>query len=129
MEKKKELTYILKYSLVGICNTLLTALIYSIMVFFGINPHLSNFVGYGIGTVNSFLLNKYWTFKTPSNHAITECGKFFLSAFVCWVAQWCVFRVLLLGVNEYWAFIGAFPVYPLFNYLANRIFVFKDQSI
>ena len=54
-----------KFIIVGIINTLLTFLTFKILTdILFINDSISNILSYIIGLINSFILNKLWTFKS-----------------------------------------------------------------
>ena len=53
----------IKYGIVGASNTVLTFVIYSVLVTLNVDYLLSIVVGYSIGSLNSYLLNRHWTFR------------------------------------------------------------------
>ena len=55
---------LVRFGLVGLLNTLIgITAIYGLMFFFNTNLMLANGIGYAIGLVVSFMLNKTWTFS------------------------------------------------------------------
>jgi putative flippase GtrA len=87
----------LKYGVVGIGNTLLSLVIIWIMTQYGgCTPTFSNFTGYTVGLINSFLWNRQWTFR--SDVAWKSSAIRFLGVFaVCYALQ----LGLLLLLNRY----------------------------
>ena len=54
----------IRYGVVGVSNTLITAVVIWVMMkMAGCLDVLSNITGYAAGVLNSFVLNKKWTFK------------------------------------------------------------------
>ncbi|QIW19345.1 GtrA family protein [Bacillus thuringiensis] len=53
----------LKFSLIGILNTLITMISYITSVEFGINYLIVNCLAYLIGIINSYYWNKNWVFE------------------------------------------------------------------
>ena len=134
-----------KYSLVGVLNTLLTLVIIWIMTkMAGCSEAFSNFVGYFIGLINSFFLNRKWTFKSNGS-VFRGAVKFFAVFAVCYLLQLCV----LLFLNHYcpdnpplYSFfvpvlkhfkidalfyiqLISMVVYTIVNFLINKYYTFK----
>lgn len=51
-----------KFLTVGVGNTILTIVVFNLLVARGSSAAFANFVGYSIGIVNSFFWNRRWTF-------------------------------------------------------------------
>src|ERR1039457_2445625 len=51
----------LKYGLVGASNTILTFVVYSVLVTLDVDYLLAIVLGYSIGSLNSYVLNPHWT--------------------------------------------------------------------
>jgi putative flippase GtrA len=52
-----------KYGVVGASNTILTFVVYSVCVTIGIHYILALVFGYSVGSLNSYVLNRHWTFR------------------------------------------------------------------
>jgi putative flippase GtrA len=52
-----------KYGLVGASNTIVNFVVYSVGVTVGIDYLVALVLGYGVGALNSYLLNRHWTFR------------------------------------------------------------------
>lgn len=90
---KKFIIELFKYGIVGISNTLVTAIIIWVMMRFvfritheeeasSMVLSVSNFIGYAAGVINSFVWNRNWTFKSKNNwkkEFLMFIGMFFLS--------------------------------------------------
>ena len=56
---------IIRFCIVGAANTLIDFIAFSGCIhFLGVNPAIAQIAGYSAGTINSFFLNKRWTFKS-----------------------------------------------------------------
>ncbi len=127
---KKKITLILqviKYFLVGISNTLITlVIIYILWELVGINQYLSNMIGYVVGVINSFLLNKLWTFKSK-NSFVFESLKFLLVFLVMYAIQFSLVYLL----NNYTLIpdkinhIIGMVLYTVLGFVLNKILVFR----
>jgi putative flippase GtrA len=134
-----------KYGIVGVGNTLLSLVIIWIMTKkFGCTEASSNFVGYFIGLINSFFLNRRWTFNSTAN-VVGSGVRFFLVFAVCYLLQLGV----LLCLNRYsshnpplylffepvlkvlkidalfYIQILSMIVYTVLNFLINKYYTFK----
>src|SRR5260370_37896943 len=77
-----------KFGIVGISNTLLTFAVYTLLLkVFGVWYLAASAIGFGVGTVNSFLLNRRWTFRGHVGDALTP-------------VRWTVVQCVGLGINE-----------------------------
>jgi putative flippase GtrA len=74
-----------KFGLVGVSNTLLAFAVYLLLLkVFGVWYIAASGIGFAVGAVNGFLLNRRWTFKehvgdalTPVRWAVVQgCGLF-----------------------------------------------------
>ncbi len=55
----------IRFGIVGVLNTGITlAVIFVLMKVLGVHYALSNVIGYLLGSLNSFMLNKKWTFRS-----------------------------------------------------------------
>src|SRR5690242_16141519 len=66
------LVQFVKFGIVGVSNTLLTFLIYTLLLkVFGVWYLLASAIGFAAGAVNGFLLNRRWTFRGHVGDALT----------------------------------------------------------
>ncbi len=77
----RTLRQFLRFGLVGSLNTLVDLLILNALLWLFPSQNafqllLSNSIAYGFGAINSFLLNKYWTFGHRQKTTLTELGRF-----------------------------------------------------
>lgn len=78
----------IKFGIVGISNTLLTFAVYTLLLkVFGVWYLAASAIGFAAGTVNSFLLNRRWTFRGHVGDALTP-------------VRWTVVQCSGLGLNE-----------------------------
>jgi putative flippase GtrA len=76
------LVQFIKFGLVGVSNTLLTFVIYTLLLkVFGVWYLLASAIGFMVGATNGFLLNRRWTFAehvgdslTPVRWAVVQGG-------------------------------------------------------
>lgn len=127
LDFRGEFPKLVKYALVGISNTLLTFVVFLGLRFCGVGLDLSNFLGYTIGIINSFVWNKLWVFHSKGKRLVSELVLFFLGAFLCWGVQWLAFRCLLNFFSEELAQLIGICVYTSLNYIYNRFLTFANK--
>ena len=153
MMKTESSRQIVKYGLIGILNTLLTtvviwSLLYILMDESNNEPtyavmFIANFVGYLVGIINSFILNRNWTFKNKSNWKVS-----LLRFLIAFVLCYCLQLGVVLGLNSIWGareyeigfnqysftltsayfsqLIGI-VVYSILNFLLNKYYTFRSE--
>jgi putative flippase GtrA len=119
-----------KYGIVGIANTLITlSVIWVMMKVLGYSPVASNITGYAAGLLNSFILNKRWTFRS-SDTWTGSAIRFGLVFGVCYALQLGLLLYLgrYLSIDPYYNQIIAMIFYTAINFLMNKYFTFKEQK-
>lgn len=61
---------LVRFGLVGAANTALTFATYAVLVAFDAPVPLAGAVGWGVGAVNGFVLNRAWTFSGAARGAV-----------------------------------------------------------
>lgn len=119
---------IVKYGLVGVINTLITGIImFILMNILSVSLRASNIIGYAAGFINSFILNKSWTFKGNQASTLSQFVRFTSVFAVCFLLQHGLVVVLaekLLIEKNLAALIGM-VFYTGIGYIFNRFFTFK----
>ncbi len=119
---------IIKYGLVGVINTVVTAVvIFALMNVFGVSYRISNMAGYIAGFFNSFVLNKFWTFKGKQASTVRQFLRFTAVFAVCYLLQHGLLVILveklLLGQNL--STLIAMVFYTVLGFFFNKLFTFK----
>ena len=115
----------LKYNIVGVINTLIGFGLIFILMFLGVNPILSNAVGYLIGSIISFILNSRYTFKEKNpNRELTIA--FFLTLLLSYFLNYITLNYTLGYFNPYIAQIISGVVYTVSSFLIMKFFVFSN---
>ncbi|MEQ8153785.1 MAG: GtrA family protein [Clostridiaceae bacterium] len=116
---------IIKFSGVGVLNTLITAIIYNCLIFFNVNYLLANAVGYAAGTINGYILNSKYVFnkkasvKTGIKFILVNILSFLVNSSVLWLF------VHSFGVNKTLSQIPAIGFGFAVNFLVNKLWTFK----
>lgn len=120
---------LIKYGLVGIINTSITAIImYLLMNGFGVDYTISNAIGYIAGFFNSFMLNKIWTFKSNKASTISQFIRFAVVFAICYILQLglVVLFVEHFKISENISQLIGMIFYTLIGFFFNKIFTFKQ---
>jgi putative flippase GtrA len=128
MIKHKSLIQFIKFGIVGISNTLLTALIIWILLrVLHCSDYFSNFAGYIVGLLNSFIWNRKWTFESKTKVSIT-IFKFIVTFAISYLFQLGNLYVLLhfTHIDSYICQLISIVVYTLINFILNKNYTFKN---
>lgn len=69
-------TYFSKYVLVGMVNSIICFVSFAALVFYGVHYIVASLVSYALGVTNSYVWNKYFTFRRTGGNR-TELVRFF----------------------------------------------------
>lgn len=123
----KSFTQFIKFGIVGISNTLLTALtIWILMKVFHYSYYFSNIVGYIVGLINSFIWNRRWTFE--SNTKVKETiFKFIITFAISYAFQLGNLFLLLQysKIDPYVCQLLSIAIYTCINFVLNKFYTFK----
>lgn len=116
----------IKYLFIGIQNTLIGFSIIFILMYYKVIPEIANIIGYSIGIIYSYLMNKTFTFKTKSNFK-KEFIKFIFTMGIAYLINIIILILLIriLNINEYISQVIAGIFYTISGYLFSKKFVFN----
>jgi len=128
IDKKIDLKKFFKFGITGILNTAIDWGVFKFCnLVLNLSPVFSHPISYTVATVNSFFINKNWTFGKRKNYNKAETFKFIIVNFISLSVS--TLGVFLLHhvaeINEDLSKILMFPVTILINYFGNKLFVFK----
>ncbi|MBN2536204.1 MAG: GtrA family protein [Spirochaetales bacterium] len=119
----------IRFNLVGLVNTVITFIVFALLnKVFSINKFAAEPIGYVCGLINSYFMNKIWTFGKKHRYHTIEVMKFVI---VNGIALGGTLLILMfsedyLHIDVLWgkciAYCFSIPV----NYLGFKFWVFKD---
>lgn len=119
-----------RFALVGLSNTLLTlAVIFILTKLFSVNYVIANGIGYTVGVINSFVLNKIFTFNSRKR-SLKEVILFLIVHFTCYFIQLGTL-VLLKNTFKVHGDLSQFlamGVYTTLNFLLNKFVTFQTKG-
>ena len=124
-----------KFLLVGVCNTLLSAVIMFLLEGLGYWP--STAIAYVAGSVLSFFLNRHFTFRSDAPFWPSAL-KFAVNVALCYVVAYSLAQPLAglvlgwLGLSPLWverlAKLGGMVLFTCLNYFGQRFFAFRKKN-
>lgn len=116
---------VIKYALVGLANTAITAVVIFACMHSGMGVYSANAAGYVCGIIFSFIANSLFTFS--SNISSKRFAKFLISCLICWAINVLAIKLFLIIYpgNVYISqFVGMF-VYTITGFAINKLWVMK----
>ena len=122
-----------KFIIVGIINTIVGAgIMFALYNLFHCSYYFSSIMNYVIGSIVSYFLNKYYTFKSKKVSA-KEIIYFILNIAVCYIIAYGLAKQMALyilsgyskAVQENVAMFIGMVIFTILNYLSQRFIVFK----
>lgn len=125
---KDELIKFIKFNAVGLANTAVDFLVFTLLVALNMNYVPAQVISYACGTLNSYLFNSRWTFKDKRDSA----KRVFVFIAVNLVALGVSLGIQAVlndrfGFQEIVSKIIALPFSIGVNFIGNRLFVFKKE--
>jgi putative flippase GtrA len=120
----------IKFNLVGLMNTALDFLIFYLLVGLGVFYIAAQCISYGIGMLNSYLLNKYWTFAQKGRVQPKQAVRFIvlnLGSLLLSLGLLALFADRL-HLSLWLAKLLATGVTTVFNYGGNKLWVFQERE-
>jgi putative flippase GtrA len=121
---------LVKYLLVGVANTGVgLGTIYFAMYFLRLDIIPANALGYSLGILLSFILNKTWTFSS-TDRVVASFLRFIIVVAVAYTANLATVLIATLhfNINRYIAqALGMLP-YIAIGFLGSRFFAFRSQN-
>ncbi len=119
-----------RFVLVGLSNTLIgMGVIYLAWRGLGLGDLPANMIGYGIGFVWSYGLNRLWTFQ-DSGAVGRSLARFALVCAVAYLANLLVLFAArrLMGEASFLPHVFGSVAYTVLGYLGSRFFAFRQQA-
>jgi putative flippase GtrA len=100
---KGSLAQFIMFNIVGLLNTFIDFLMFTILIWFGAYYLLAQVIAYGAGMINSFVLNSRYTFGKKGNEAPRPQQLNRSMRFIVWNGMILgVTLLLLMAFNEWW---------------------------
>ncbi len=119
----------IKFSIVGVSNTLITILIYNLLRHFNVGINAANVIGYSVGTLNSYIWNRNWVFSTKGKQS-KLIVKFIIVNLITLAFNTAAMNVLVhnFSINDRLAQLAATSLGMIINYVLNKLWTFKTET-
>ena len=124
----------IKFVIVGVINTVVGAgTMFILYNCFGLSYWLSSASNYIVGSIVSYFLNKYFTFRNKKKSA-SQIMRFIINISVCYFAAYGVAKPIVkflasglpVRTQENFAMLAGMGIFVALNYIGQRKFVFKS---
>jgi len=127
-----KLKHISRFSMVGVLNTAVDFLMFTLcQSVFSLGYSLSQIIGYSFGVINSFVMNKKWTFddRKVNKKTFHEFMQFAVVNFISLSITIIAMNVLVknLNVGVYTSKIIITLLAQITNYLGYKLWVFNEE--
>ena len=127
-DKKIDFRKFIKFGITGVINTGVDWLVFAVLhEIFKIFSPAAQAAAHFIAIINSYIINKNWTFKNNKKYKKSEMLKFFMvqGTSLCIGFAGMFILSVNLGLNEYLSKIIISCATLVINYFGNKLFVFK----
>jgi putative flippase GtrA len=118
-----------RFLVVGIGNTVLSFVVYRLLLAFGAWYVLAAPLAFAVGAVNGYVFNRRWTFAARDSArarldyvAVQASGAVSTSLLV-------LLFVRAVGTGRVWAYLAAILPVTLCMFAANRLWTFADRNV
>ena len=121
---------IMKFGLVGLLNTAIGFSIILAALAAGLGDYTANALGYGLGFILSYVLNRHWTFAIRQPMSAVELARFGSAAAFSYAANLLVLGVFRMAgwVDQPIVHLMGMALYSLSFYLLSRLLVFGEGA-
>jgi Predicted membrane protein len=119
---------LIKFSIVGASNTLLSLLSYYLLIHIGLHYLIANTLAFGVGILNSYTLNKLWVFQVRNSNYTTLIKFISLNLFTLSLSS--ILLMLLISVFHAGKIISQIIVtctILFINYIINKLWTFSNN--
>ena len=129
--RNSDLKGFIRYSIVGLGNTIVNWLIFFILNEYGVYYVISNILAYLIATINSYIWNSLWVFKYRQGLKINTSVKFFILNLIGLTVNTSIMYVLvdIFNFKKFVALVIASIFVVIMNYTVNKLWVFREKKV
>ena len=127
--KIAELWRFIKFSITGVMNTAVDFFVFTVLLWVGVGIYLAQVISYSAGMLNSYIINRKWTFNSKGKFLSAQMIKFIAANLTLLCVSLVVLKTVTgFGLHELIAKLCATCVTMVLGFLVNRLWVFKDKT-
>lgn len=133
-ERWEAFVQFVKFGFVGLSNTVISTVIYWVMIYFNCNKYVASITGFVVSVLNSFFWNNSFVFKKGENEERNPI-KALMKTFMSYAATGLVLHNILLwiwtekvGLNDYIVPIVNLVITIPINFIMNKFWAFKAEK-
>jgi putative flippase GtrA len=119
---------LVRFLVVGLSNTVLSFLVYRLLLAIGAWYVLAAPLAFAAGALNGYVLNRRWTFAAPDTTRARVSYVVVQAAGALSTSLLVLFFVRTLGTGRVWAYLAAIPPVTLCMFAANRLWTFGERA-
>lgn len=137
MNKNLDIGEAIRFLMVGVINTIVGSGVMFLLYNVGnVDYWISSISNYIVGSICSFFLNKYFTFKSKKFSA-SETVRFIINIVICYCIAYglarpaarLIFSNISEKLQDNIALFAGMISFTLLNYLGQKLFVFKNREV
>ena len=128
LTQREELAKLLKFGVTGLLNTGVDYLAFALLNgFFGWSAATAQVLSYGAGMLNSFLLNRSWTFRAQSKAVGAQAVRFVIANLGVLAVSVALIQFLTeqMALQALLAKLLVTAVTMILNFIVSRLWVFR----
>jgi putative flippase GtrA len=117
-----------RFLLVGVGNTVVSFVVYRLLLAFGTPYVLAAALGFAVGAVNGYVFNRRWTFGARDS---ARARLLYVAVQALGAASTSLLVLLFVGVagtGKVGAYLAAIPPVTACMFMANRLWTFADRN-
>jgi putative flippase GtrA len=130
IKDKQKAARFIRFCAVGVGNTVLDLGIFRLLTYLGASFLVAQVLSYSAGVVNSYILNRKWTFRVQGRVDVPQAVKFVVVNLLSLLVSTGVLSLLykVLHVDLTAAKILAMASAPIVNFIGNILWVFTEKQ-
>jgi putative flippase GtrA len=119
---------LIRFLVVGVGNTLISLVVYRVLLAFGTPYVVAAPIAFAAGAVNGYVFNRRWTFAARDTtrarvlYVVIQVVGAVATTLLVWLF------VQVAGLGEFFAYVATIPPVTLCMFAANRLWTFRERG-